>query len=333
MWKKSYLTILIIVLLIWWGLIISLFFRSQETLLGSSVLTWIPPKTSTPSFEPSVTTYMWENWCFLCIYYSDDPVHKKACDSAVKKAEDVFKKKVFSLSVEEYEKGVLTGSLQKDLCGCDPIEIILARHGSPWQEEITFKETQGFVSLSPQCPQFNIHDIRCSAFDDVDDALKHAKDLQQRLAKDGYKGTINITGVQTLSMTSITFNEFIPIRSKLGNKVYISKTMWSFSTTKKVWKVIPGRGPSCYSVNTPVGFQVCPSWVTIALHPCKEPGSFSILDRDSWADRTILCSYNNIKANQTCVYRSDQPCERESIEKCPYNQCVWQKPEIVQCTK
>lgn len=341
---------LFIVLIIWWAIIFSLFLRSGNNSLTSSVLDSEPSISSPENTLPDVTeppiTKEDTPPCLLCIYDDTqwDPDLQKECEDAVKLAKKL-KRQALLISQTEYVQRVLDGTMSSQLCGCHDIEVIFERHGSPWEENLTFDETKQIVEIYPTCSNIQINDIRCSWFDNVNDALGHAKKLQRDLAKMGYKWTISIYGAQTVNF--MTADKYIDRRISFWKKTLFRSyalVSWRFDLAlAKLPDIIKSEWNNCYAKNTPLGFKVCASDTKLLLYPCEKQWSESVLDRETNATRTIICEHQGKKANQTCVYKSNKKewpgCVNEDgsivdfSAKCPYFRCVWWQPELVTCSK
>ena len=206
------------------------------------------------------------------------------------------------------------------ICGCKNIDMFGIVHGKPGQEDLPFKQIKTLLKVAPQCSNIALTHMNCSGFDSVTKALAEADTLSRDMAKSGHEGTVTVTGNQTVTSDPSYFGQRIAqydidVSEKTDSAVVqvakgaLGRTTYSVSTIL-LTMIAPRRtllkGATakefCDHVNTPIGFQVCASGVTLALSPCKPVGHVSEVHKGENATQTILCAKDGKRANQSCSY-------------------------------
>ena len=254
--------------------------------------------------------------CYVCIYDALDPVLTKAnCEV---KAKEARRRGIRNVIVADSMEALYDKKYQGKICGCKNIDTFVAIHGSPGGEALPFDEIRTLIEVAPQCSNINFHNLRCSGFDSVTAAVAEAKKLSQEMAKSGYSGTVTVTGNQTVTtdvspaahrIAAWDIEKQEELEEELpGNPLgqFISKTRQRRGVAieeKLLDRIILPSAQFCSDmVNTPIGFQVCASGVTLALSPCETVGQVSEIDKGSNGNQTIVCAKDGKRANQRCSF-------------------------------
>ena len=236
--------------------------------------------------------------CYVCIYDLTDPDTHSECDYRAKRAREQGVKQVKTFP----HTGELQ-RLQRHLCDCRNIDILQAAHGYPGQEGLPFEEISNILDVVPQC-SINFHDWRCSGFDNHEAAVAEAKKLSTWMAQNGYAGKIVVNGFQTVNISPLAFKDDDRLRAIADMPTSVTEKVTLRKLRMKIEYNLSQvtRDAFCQHINTPIQFQVCAEGVSLALAPCKEAGSVSIVDKAHAADRTNLCEKNGKQAFQSCSY-------------------------------
>ena len=257
--------------------------------------------------------------CYVCIYDALDPVLTKAnCEV---KAKEARRRGIRNVIVADSMEALYDKKYHGKICGCKNIDTLVDNHGSPGGEKLPFDEIRTLIEVAPQCSNIKLHNLRCSGFDSVTAAVAEAKKLSQEMAKSGYSGTVTVTGNQTvthevapaaqrIAMMDIQIKEVLeaglddnPLGQLLARALIAPKRIMSVVAIKQMdRRVLAESKYMCDMTNTPIGFQVCASGVSLALSPCETPGHVSVIDKGSNGNQTIVCAKDGKRANQRCSF-------------------------------
>lgn len=272
--------------------------------------------TAAPSRSPSPVPTTQIPDCYVCIYDDSDKSFKAECDARAKRARSLGIKKIVVTA-----NHVSLSDYREELCQCKNIDVLAAVHGSPGDESLPFTETTEILEVAPQCSNITFDNWRCSGFDSVTAAVAEAEKLSKMMAKNGYAGSVTVTGrqsvhsmVQSVEMMSATVDEAVD--SALANFVsedskitLLERALIGSMVLKKKWQIkkrlaknAPSTQQLCDMTNTPITFEVCAEGVRMALAPCKNAGDVSELHKSENATQTIVCAKNGKRANQSCSY-------------------------------
>ena len=255
--------------------------------------------------------------CYVCIYDSTDSMTQAKCQVRGRNAR---RSGIRNVVVVSHIEALYESEHKNRICGCKNIDMFGIVHGKPGQEDLPFKQIKTLLKVAPQCSNIALTHMNCSGFDSVTKALAEADTLSRDMAKSGYEGTVTVTGNQTVtsdpsSSADVLAQYDIDVSETTDSAV--EKAFWSalVKTISPVSTILMTiRAPRrvllngamqkefCDHVNTPIGFQVCASGVTLALSPCKPVGHVSEVDKGENATQTILCAKDGKRANQSCSY-------------------------------
>jgi hypothetical protein len=255
--------------------------------------------------------------CYVCIYDSTDSSAQAKCQV---KGRNARRSGIRNVVVVSHIEALYESEHKNTICGCKNIDVFAIVHGKPGQEDLPFKEIKTLLKVAPQCSNINFHNVRCSGFDSVTKALAEADTLSRDMAKSGYKGTVTVTGNQTVTsdpnFLGQRIAQFDIDMSEKTDSAVVQVAASALERTKKSLGVIlqtiiapramllhgAAQKEFCDHVNTPIGFQVCASGVTLALSPCEPVGHVSSVHKGENATQTILCAKDGKRANQSCSY-------------------------------
>jgi len=272
--------------------------------------------------------------CFVCIYDKHD---RRLAQECVHLAMEARKKGKYAITLNQYE----ALDKRRSLCKCEIVDVVANVHGAPGDEKEPFSEIKEILEVAPQCSKITFDNKRCSGFDSAAEAFAYAKELSHTMAKNGFGGTVTLTGHQTIN-TVPNFIVIAKLRSRLAQQNKDARQQMEVLT--QFDRGVAESARYCSRTNTTLGFRVCAQDVKLVLDTCKSPGQVSKVSK--LGTTTIVCQTKGKRANQSCNYikLSDvkDAKDRKLFKEDGYSQdgcqdggrtclCEWRAPEV--CSK